>query len=111
MPLTAKSLDQPDDTTRFPNGRVDVATIGDTTLSRAELQPGWRWSNDVKLVAGTETCQVHHTGYVLAGRLRVEHTDGASMDLRAGDAYDIGPGHDGWVVGDEPVLMLDWSAR
>jgi uncharacterized cupin superfamily protein len=79
------------------------------TVLRAEMNPGWRWSNDVRPVAGTASCEFEHHGSILGGTLHVEMDDGSSVDLTAGDVYIIPPGHDAWVVGDEPVRLLDWT--
>jgi len=105
-----KSLDRPDVTREFPHGQDSLVTVGGRTIGRTEFRPGWRWSNDVRPIAGTSSCQVHHLGYLVAGRLHVETDDGAHADLVAGDAFEILPGHDAWVVGDETCQLLDWSS-
>jgi quercetin dioxygenase-like cupin family protein len=79
-------------------------------VGRAVFQPGWRWSNDVKPVAGTDSCEAAHTGYIISGQMHVTMDDGAEGDLGPGDAFVISPGHDAWIVGDEPCVALDWSA-
>jgi hypothetical protein len=79
------------------------------TVGRATFQPGWRWSVDVKPVAETELCQVTHTGYVLSGREVVRMADGTEVELGPGDAFVIGPGHDAWVIGDQPCVTLDFN--
>lgn len=106
----AKSLDRPDEVREFPNGAAALVTVGGHPLSRSEFRPGWRWSNDVRPVAGTPSCRVHHLGYLLTGTLHVEPDDGAAYDLVAGDAFEILPGHDAWVVGEETCHLLDWSS-
>jgi class 3 adenylate cyclase len=80
-------------------------------VGRAIFEPGWRWSDHVKPIVGTESCQVHHIGFVVSGHLHVEMTDGASLEVVAGDAFEIPPGHDAWVVGDEPWVSVDWAGR
>jgi class 3 adenylate cyclase len=75
------------------------------------FEPGWRWSEHVKPIVGTESCQVHHLGYAVSGHLHVEMTDGASLEVIGGDAFEIPPGHDAWVVGDEPWVSVDWAGR
>lgn len=105
-----KNLDRPDERREFPNGSDALVTIGGRTIGRTEFRPGWRWSNDVRPIAGTASCQVHHVGYLIAGTLHVETDDGSHTDLVAGDAFEIPPGHDAWVVGDEACHMLDWSS-
>lgn len=105
----AKSLESPEETRRFPHGHVDLVTLGDTTAGRAEFEPGWRWSNDVKPIAGTQSCQAMHTGYVLSGRMHIVMDDGTEADAGPGDAMVIEPGHDAWTVGDEPCVVLDFT--
>jgi quercetin dioxygenase-like cupin family protein len=83
--------------------------IGGTTAGRFAFEPGWRWSECIKPVAGTDNCQARHVGVVQSGTLRVAHDDGSEVDLRAGDAYVIEPGHDAWVVGDERFVALSAS--
>lgn len=107
--LAAKNLDAPDEVRRFDHGEMAVVTVAGVTVGRAVFQPGWRWSADVRPVAGTDSCHVAHTGYVLSGRLCVRMNDGTQAVAGPGDAFVIAPGHDGWVVGDEPCVMLDWS--
>src|SRR5215216_14211 len=105
-----KSLDSPDETRTFENGNVGVVTLGDFTASRLVLEPGWRWSENVKPIAGTDSCQVLHTGYQVSGRLHVRLEDGTEEEIGPGEAYVIPPGHDAWVVGDEPVVTVDMSS-
>lgn len=107
--LAAKNLDAPDETRRFRHGEMALVTVAGVTIGRAVFQPGWRWSTDVAPLAGTPSCQVTHIGYVVSGRLAVRMDDGTEAVAGSGDAFVIGPGHDGWVVGDEPCVMLDWS--
>jgi quercetin dioxygenase-like cupin family protein len=108
--LQKKSLDSPDETRTFENGRVEVTTLGDFNASRFVLEPGWRWSENVKPIVGTDSCQVLHTGYQVAGRLHVRLEDGTEEEVGPGEAYVIPPGHDAWVVGDEPVVSVDMSS-
>jgi quercetin dioxygenase-like cupin family protein len=107
--LVAKSLDSPDERREFPEGYADIVTLGETTLGRGVFEPGWRWSEHIAPVAGTESCQAPHTGYVLSGAMRVVMDDGQEGVARAGDAFLIPPGHDAWVEGDEPCVVLDWT--
>ncbi len=108
--VIVKSLDRPDES-RAPSdkGRIDLATLGEVTVGRATFQPGWRWSADVKPGAGTELCEVTHTGYVVSGRQVVRMADGTEVELEPGDAFVIGPGHDAWVIGDQPCVTLDFT--
>ncbi|MDE3069535.1 MAG: cupin domain-containing protein [Acidobacteriota bacterium] len=108
--LIVKSLEQPEESrTPSERGRIDMVALGETTVGRATFEPGWRWSEDVKPHAGTELCEVTHTGYVASGRQMVRMADGTEAELSAGDAYLIGPGHDAWVLGDEPCVTVDFS--
>ena len=105
-----RNLDSPDETRTFENGKVGVVKLGDFTASRLVLEPGWRWSENVKPIAGTDSCQVLHTGYHVSGRLHVRMDDGTEEEFGPGDAYVIPPGHDAWVVGEEPVVSVDMSS-
>ena len=83
--------------------------MGESIVVRGELEPGWRWSNDWQPVIGTASCQMPHTSVVLSGNWRFEMDDGQAFDLGPGDVYSIPPGHDAWVIGDEPVKTIDWA--
>jgi EutQ-like cupin domain len=96
--------------TRFPNGEERVVEVLGSPVGLTVFEPGWRWSNDVRPLAGTELCRKLHAGYVMSGRLHVEFEDGSTIDVTAGDLVEIQPGHDAWVVGSESVALLDWSA-
>lgn len=111
MGLTAKNLAEPDERVTFPNGGGDVVSVGGMMVGRGTLQPGWKWSNDVKPLAHTSSCELPHTGVVLAGQLHVEMDDGTAHDLREGDVYVIPAGHDAWVVGSAPCTTLDWTGN
>ena len=108
--ITCKSLDSPDETRTPPRTTVEVVRLGETTVARFTFQPGWRWSEDIKPVVGTPTCQTRHVGVIHSGTLHTVHDDGTEAELRAGDAYLIEPGHDGWVVGDEPLVVLEFES-
>ena len=109
--LEKKSLDKPDETRDLSGkGKVQIVKIGQTTASRATFQPGWRWSEHVKPIVKTDSCQVLHEGVVTSGQLHVKSNDGSEEDYRAGDVWVIQPGHDAWVVGNEPVVAIDFSA-
>lgn len=97
------------DARTFEHGTVQTAKVGTVTVSRGTLEPGWRWSNDVKPIAGTDSCMVPHKGYAVAGRLHIVMDDGSEIEVGPGDAHDIPPGHDAWVVGDEPYVGIDFS--
>jgi quercetin dioxygenase-like cupin family protein len=109
--LQRKSLDSPDETRTFDQGQSQVVTLGDFAVTRNILLPGWRWSEHVKPIAQTDSCQVKHTGYVVSGRLGIAMDDGSEEEFSVGDAYVIPPGHDGWVVGDEPCVVVDVSTE
>jgi class 3 adenylate cyclase len=91
-------------------GRVEVVELGDRSIARLVWQPGWRWSVDVSPIAGTELCQFHHLGYASSGLIRVQMPDGLELEIGPGEMYEIPPGHDAWVVGDEPFVSIDFSA-
>src|SRR5437763_16264230 len=109
MTLEVKNLDAPEEKRSFEHGSLALVNCAGATIGRAVFNPGWRWSNDVKPIAGTDSCQASHTGYTISGHLHVKMDDGTEADIGPGDALVISPGHDAWVVGDEPCVMLDWS--
>ncbi|HEY3073111.1 MAG TPA: cupin domain-containing protein [Candidatus Limnocylindrales bacterium] len=108
--IETKSFDTPDETRTPPNTRVEVVRLGAHTAARFTFQPGWRWSESIKPVAKTDSCQARHVGAIVSGRLHVVHTDGSEGDAGPGDAYVIEPGHDAWVVGDEPVVAFEFES-
>lgn len=93
----------------FPKGRAENVTLGELTVGRLVQEPGWRWSEQIKPIAGTESCQFHHVGVGISGRGIVRMDDGTEMLISPGDVFDIPPGHDQWVVGDEPVVAIVWG--
>jgi len=110
MGMEVKNLDSPDETRQFvAKGKADIVQVGGVTVGRGVFEPGWRWSEHVKPIAGTDSCQVPHTGYVLSGRMHVRMDDGTEGEVGPGDAVAIPPGHDAWIVGDEACVMLDFS--
>jgi hypothetical protein len=108
--VQAKSLDKPDETRSADKTAIDVVDLGDATAARLTLQPGWKWSECIKPVVGTERCQAAHLGYVVSGRLHVLHNDGMEGEVGPGYAYRIEPGHDAWVIGDEPLVALEFES-
>jgi hypothetical protein len=104
-----KQFDAPDETLEFPLGRADLVNIGGGVVGRIEAQPGWRWSTHMKEAAGTEWCEAVHFQYHRAGILRVQMADGTEFDVKPGDVLMLPPGHDAWVVGDTPVVVVDWT--
>jgi quercetin dioxygenase-like cupin family protein len=107
--LKSKALDSPDETRTFEHGKMQIVNIDEATAGRVSLEPGWKWSEDVKPLAQTDSCQVLHTGYVVQGRMKVAHDDGSEMEVGPGEAYVIRPGHDAWIVGDETFVGVDFS--
>lgn len=108
--VIAKSLDRPDETRPTGDkGRIELVKLGEVTVGRATFEPGWRWSEHVKPIAGTDLCQATHTGYVVSGRQAVRMADGTEVKLGPGDAFVIGPGHDAWVIGETACVTLDFS--
>jgi hypothetical protein len=105
-------FDAPDETRSPAKTRVDVVRMGDgATAARLTLQPGWRWSECVKPVVGTDSCQVRHVGFLQSGRMGVTHGDGSELEIEPGRSYVIEPGHDAWVVGDEAVVAYEFESR
>src|SRR5438045_8457256 len=108
--LVAKSLDAPDETRPFAaHGSMGVVQLGETTAGKGTFEPGWRWSQDVKPIAGTDSCQAHHTLYVISGQMQVAMNDGTEQLIGPGDLAVIPPGHDACVVGDEPCVSVDFT--
>lgn len=107
--IAGKSFDSPDETRTPPNTKVEVVTVGGATVARLTLQPGWRWSESIKPVVGTDSCQVHHLGTLLSGSMHIVHDDGSEADISAGSVYNIQPGHDAWVVGSDEVVGIEFD--
>lgn len=104
-----KSFDNPDETRNIPNGKVQVVNIGDMQAMRATFEPGWKWSESVKPIAGTDSCQVAHLMYQMSGRMHIRMDDGTEFEIGPGDACAIPAGHDAWVIGNEPVVAVDFQ--
>ena len=105
------SLDSPEETRPFEDGkgRLDLVNLAEGGVGRATFEPGWQWSKHVKPIAGTDSCQAAHLGYYVSGRMHVVMDDGEEMDFGPGDFSIIPPGHDAWIVGDEPCVVIDWQ--
>ncbi len=104
-----KNFERPDEVREFPLGRLELVNIGGVTVGRARLEPGWRWSESVKPIVHTDSCEAAHFQYHLSGVLHVRLDDGTEFECRAGDVSLVPPGHDAWVVGDEPVEVVDFQ--
>ncbi|MBV9447015.1 MAG: nuclear transport factor 2 family protein [Streptosporangiaceae bacterium] len=98
----------PDDVREFPSGKLELLHVGGSDIGRLVLRPGWRWSEHVKPIAGTTLCEAPHFQYHVAGTLRIEMADGTTFDAVPGQVTALPSGHDAWVVGDEPVVAVDW---
>ena len=103
------SFDEPDDTVTFDHGRVNLLKFGSLAIGQEVLEPGWRWSVHVKPIAGTERCEFRHVSFLLEGRIGVESRDGEIREFTAGEVVDIAPGHDAWVVGEQPAVTIDFQ--
>jgi hypothetical protein len=103
-----RNFGEPDEVREFPNGRAEILKIGGGEVGRFVFEPGWRWSNDVKPIAGTDSCQAAHFQYHVSGRIAVRMDDGTEIVAGPGDITSLPAGHDGWVVGDEPAVVIDW---
>ena len=103
-----RSFAKPDELRDFPNGQAEILRVGSADVGRLVLRPGWRWSNDVKPIAKTESCQAAHFQYHVSGRLAIHMDDGTEFVAGPGDVTSVPSGHDAWVLGDEPVVIVDW---
>jgi len=104
-----KSFATPDETRTFPHGEAEILNIGGGQVGRLVFQPGWRWSHDVKPIAHTESCEAPHFQYHVSGVLRILMDDGTEFDCRAGDVSLLPSGHDAWVIGNEPAVVVDFQ--
>ena len=109
--LIRKSLDSPDETRPFEDGKgqLKLVNLEGGPVGRGTFEPGWQWSKHVKPIAGTGSCEAAHLGYFVSGRMKVVMDDGEEMDYGPGDVAVMAPGHDAWVVGDEPCVFVDWQ--
>ena len=104
-----KSFNKPDEVRAFPKGKLELVKIGGTMIGRAILEPGWRWSTSVQPLAKTKSCEASHFQYHLSGTLKVLMDDGTELECKAGDVALLPIGHDAWVVGNEPVVVVDFQ--
>ena len=102
-----KSFSEPDETKETPKAQLRMVRLGGFSMGLRTLEAGWRWSSDIKPLAGTPLCETRHIGYVLSGSMGFRMDDGTELEVNAGDAFDVYPGHDAWTVGPEPVVFLD----
>ncbi len=109
--LEVKNLNSPDETRTFvANGKVDIVNVGGVIAGRGVFEPGWKWSEHVKLIAKTDSCQAAHLGYIISGRMNIVMDDGTQKEVGPGDVLHAAPGHDAWTVGSEPCVMADFGA-
>jgi hypothetical protein len=110
QPVEQASFDKPDEVREGDNWRMELVNLaGDAQVGRITLQPGWRWTQDVKPVAGTDLCMAPHQQYQITGRMHVVMEDGTEFDTAPGEVVSLPPGHDAWVTGDEQVVAIDWQ--
>jgi len=107
--MEVRSFGTPDETRTFEKGKLDLVKIGGATVGRAVFQPGWRWSTSLKPIVNTKSCEAPHFQYQLSGTMHVVMDDGTEKDCKAGDVALLPPGHDAWVVGNEPVVVVDFQ--
>ena len=108
--LQSKSFRKPDGVRALGEGSLELVNLDETTIGRVMLPSGWRWSKDVQPVVDTSSCQIRHVAYAISGVLHVVMDDGTELDVQAGDAHEIPPGHDAWVVGDETYVSVEWAS-
>lgn len=108
--LEVKSLDHPDETRTLPKTKVEIVNVAGHTLIRATFAPGWKWSECIKPTVKTPSCQVSHLLYVISGKFAVRMDDGTQQEIGPGCAGAVAPGHDLWVVGNEPCVAIDFGA-
>lgn len=109
MEMQKKNMSSPDETRKFENGKIDLTNLGETTIGRATFEPGWKWSTSVKPIVKTDSCKQSHTMYVISGKMKVRMDDGREQEFSAGDTGIVPPGHDAWVVGNEPCVAIDFT--
>ena len=109
--LVRKSLNTPEETRPFvgATGKLELVNLEGGVVGRATFLPGWKWSEHVKPIAGTDSCQAAHMGYFISGRMKVVMNDGEEMEYGPGDFAIMAPGHDAWIIGDEPCVVIDWQ--
>jgi hypothetical protein len=109
LAVSKKNAKTPDETRKFPKGKLEIVRVGDFTIGRGTYYAGWKWSECVKPIAKTESCQAHHVGYVVSGQMAGVMDDGTKWKVGAGDMIDLPSGHDAWVVGRRSVVLIDFT--
>lgn len=104
-----KNLGTPDEIVEFPGARSRLVDLGDLTVGEMVTEPGWKWSTHVRPTVGGEWCQARHVGIVLSGRLGIRLMDGTELEFGPYDVFDVPPGHDGYTIGDEPCVQIEWA--
>ncbi|MCP3753649.1 cupin domain-containing protein [Streptomyces sp. NPDC056773] len=109
--IVRRGFDSADETRRFEDGkgRLDLLNTDGGPVGRAVFEPGWQWSQHIKPIAQTDSCEAAHVGYIVSGRLKIVMDDGESIEAQPGDFIQVDPGHDAWVLGEEPCVVLDWQ--
>ncbi|MCF3177766.1 cupin domain-containing protein [Streptomyces sioyaensis] len=107
--LEVKTVDKPDERRDFPRGHLEALHLTGLDFAVATFEPGWRWSESVGPLAGTDSCEIHHNGFMVQGRMRIRMNDGAESEVGPGDVFVCPAGHDAWVVGDEQVVVYDFA--
>src|SRR5687767_6966136 len=108
--LVTKNFESPDEVRSPDKTKIEVVDLAGVKAARMTAQPGWKWSECIKPVAGTDSCQAHHVGVIVSGTLHIRHDDGTETDVTPGTAYVVEPGHDAWVVGDEAVVAFEFDS-
>ncbi len=108
--LEKKNFNTPDKNMTSAHAKMEIINIDGKSIVKSTFQPGWKWSVDIKPMAGTDVCSMHHLGYVISGTLHIVGQDGTEIEAVAGDVVDIPPGHDAWVVGDEDAVLVDFGS-
>ena len=105
----ARNFGSPDETRTPEKTTVEIVKLAGGEIGRYTFQPGWRWSECIKPIVKTDSCQVEHIGYAVSGTLHIKHEDGTETEVKAGDVYRVAPGHDAWTVGDEPAVFVEFQ--
>ena len=110
--IEVKTFDKADEIVdKFNNAKIEAVNVRNQRVMKLTLQPGWKWSSDIKPTVGTDSCQASHLGVIVSGKVCVKHDDGTEMSYSAGDAYSIAPGHDGWVEGNEEAVVYEFAGK